>query len=125
MALWRSHPWEPRGKGCDSCVDRSILRSREVDPGCEEQLFSVLLGQIFAYFAISKSGPSHPRVTDDHNESDLAEACSGFLKRVMRCKVSRQRSPVGSGERPSSNCSLNLFFESGVCSFFLVLIVDG
>ena len=40
-----------------------------------------LLGQIFAYFAISKSGPSHPRVTSDHNESDLAEACSSFLKK--------------------------------------------
>ena len=42
----------------------------------------VLLGQIVAYFTISKSGPGHPRVTGDHNESDLAEACSGFLKRA-------------------------------------------
>ena len=42
----------------------------------------VLLGQIFAYFAISKSGQSNQRVTGDHKESDLAEACSGFLKRA-------------------------------------------
>ena len=41
-----------------------------------------LLGQIFAFFAISKSGQSNQRVTGDHNESDLAEACSGFLIRA-------------------------------------------
>ena len=37
VVLWRTHAGEPRGRGCDSCVDFGALRSREVDAGFEER----------------------------------------------------------------------------------------
>ena len=83
MVLWRTHPWEPRGKGGDSCVETGVAFC-EVGRWTQavSKALPVLLGQIFAYFTISKSGQSYMRVMGDHNESDLAKACSGFLKRA-------------------------------------------
>ena len=62
----------------------STLRPCEVGRWTQaaREALPVLLGQIFAYFTISKSGQSYTRVMGDHNESDLAKACSGFLKRA-------------------------------------------
>ena len=59
----------------------STLRSREVDPRCEEHPSRVARPdlRLLRHFQI---GTGHPRVTGDHNESDLAEAFSGFLKRA-------------------------------------------
>ena len=62
----------------------STLRPCEVGRWTQavRNILPVLPGPIFENFTISKSGQSHPRVTGDHNESDMAEACSGFLKRA-------------------------------------------
>ena len=64
MALGRTHVGNARRKGGGSCFVPDTLRSRKVDP---------VLGWIFAYFTIFRSGQSYKHVVDDaQDESDLA-----------------------------------------------------